>query len=273
MHSGFKVNLEKHVKEMLGTRAIELAEHVLKQPETHNLLDAELWLTDLDKVVKPAVEVEVIKRLWKAVFEAITQGIGDDLQMRADAFLKDLDAQKSKHVLLGRRLKEASAVFFAVLNAALHGGLQAACTVAEAEEDEQLRLIMAQIQKRYDQGERQDPVQYSTYNRKMFELAWKAARDGALSSAKEVVNKSRNVNRGARNREWHQVRDKMWAEVWVVWNDCWDRAQPAASEKLVGKLAKIIDHIITTYDMVVTEPLQNATVRASIPAVNCSFVS
>lgn len=282
VHLGLEENLKKHVEEMLRTRAIELAEHVLEQPEIHSLLDLELWLTGLDKIVRPAVEVEVIKRLWKSIFEAITHGFGDDLQMRAIASFQDLAARRSIGSLLGRRMRESSVEFFAVMNAALHGGLRAAHMAAEAEEDEQLRQSMVQIQKRYRDRleERQEAVQYDmlqAYNQKMFELAGKAARDGALSSAKEVMRATHNIMKnkeGTRKRRGRdvEVREKMWNEVWVVWNDCWDRAQPPCSEKVVGILAKISDHVITTYKTVVTETLKNATVSASIQ-VSCAFVS
>lgn len=220
VHHGLKENLEKYVDEVLRTRAIELAEHVLKQPETHSLLDVQLWLTDLDKIVRPAVEVEVIKMLWKAIFEAIIHGFGDNLQIRAIALAQGLAGQKSKYALLGQRMREASVEFFAVLNAALHGGLRAACTTAEAEEDEQLRQSMAQVQERYGGSlaeERQEAVQYDmlSYNRKMFELAWKAARDGALSSAKEVVKETHNMmkneeaGRNRRSQKHREAREKM----------------------------------------------------------------
>ncbi|KAK7436029.1 hypothetical protein VKT23_019331 [Stygiomarasmius scandens] len=249
LHFGLKTQLKQHISEVLKKRAIELCTNVLQRHNMPFLMDRHLWLKELHKIVGPAVQAEVINILWGAIFDAISGGFGEvDESMLAD----DPNLRFS---FLGKR----AAQFYAVWNAALHGGLKKAREVAEEVEEEVRKSReeeIAQIWKESDGNRDILAGKMSSYesvsrvhNEKMFNLAWDAAQQGALESAKAVAEATRD------QMKQKDIRDCMWKEIWNVWPACWDEARRTACKKSIDTIDRIALKLLETVMEVVIDEL------------------
>lgn len=257
------------VEETIRTRATEIFENVLT--ETHNILDAELWLTDLDKIAKAAVKGEMMPRLFKALFETLSNDYEDPSPGTFAQYVASRNIKPGFRGFRGIKLQLDS-----VLSSAVLGGLKAARMAIEVKEDNQVHQresFMAQLREQYNgslagseeahkEVARYDTEMWEMHIHQMFDLGWKAARDGALESAKMVEEETRFL---VRNSE--RVKS-LWDGLWAVWETSFDKLQPTVSKRAMKRIDRVVDNILATYSTVLTDSIGSATVSAKIPKIS-----
>ncbi|KAI3621505.1 hypothetical protein WG66_017029 [Moniliophthora roreri] len=239
---GLRKQLERQISEVLGIKASEVLDEALKRhPDSNAVLNNHMWLKDLDKAVEPVLRAEVVKVLWSTIFDAICGGYGD---IDRPTLVRGATHSNLKFTfILGQRLPQ----YYAVWNAALHGGLCGA-RVRTEEED------------RGNEGIEPDPSDaYVTgLNNKMFDLAWKAASDGAFKEAQAVVKLTQEQLR-PRLRE---KRELMWNDVWRIWPDVWAEAQSITQQKSVDCVDRIMKRVLETGVKVFKEEMSESSTRS-----------
>ncbi|KAI3621514.1 hypothetical protein WG66_017040 [Moniliophthora roreri] len=242
LHFGLRKQLEKQVAEVLKIKALEILDQALKHhPDPNAVLNGHMWLKDLDKAVEPVLRAEIVKVLWGALFDAICGGYGDGVDQAVTANLKYT-------LILGQRLPQ----FYAMWNAALHGGLCAARvqTDLEEEKDTEGADVPAALDA-YD-------AYVEKLNKKMFRLAWEAASDGALKEAEKVVNMTQKKMKPQPLR---MKRQKMWDEVWRIWPEVWTETLGMTEQRAVDYVNKILREVLNTTVKVFDEEMRGSDTR------------
>jgi hypothetical protein len=236
LHLGLRQALRGGVERQLTERVPPIYEAIVSTHGASDLLDSSLWIEEVKVTVEPFLRKEVAKILWDAILDAISSGLGD---ITPEKLAKELNNPKLKFSVLGKR----SAQFYAVWNAALHGGMPAAKGAIEG-----------------NQGNLSDEA--------VFDKAWSAAKDASLHAAQTVVNNTRTQIRKP------VPRDAMWASIWRIWDDSWEGARQIVQPKSLATVKTIVEKIISTaLEMVVQEikDSKDKTIQARVLKVGPSL--
>ncbi|EEB89409.1 hypothetical protein MPER_12494 [Moniliophthora perniciosa FA553] len=214
---GLKKQLEKQISEVLGIKASE----------------------DLDKAAEPALRAEVAKVLWSAIFDAICGGYGD---IDRPTLVRGATHSDLKFTfILGQRLPQ----YYAVWNAALHGGLCGARVRTEEEDSGKEGTEPSDANEAY----------VAALNNRMFDLAWKAASDGAFKEAQAIVK----LTQEQLKPRLRVKREIMWNDVWRIWPDVWAEAQSTTQQKSVDCVDRIMKRVLETGVKVLKEEMSESS--------------
>ncbi|KAK7058925.1 hypothetical protein VNI00_001549 [Paramarasmius palmivorus] len=258
LYMGLRRQLQAKVKEMLEGIAVRVTRGALLHSSIKRLLAERLWLSDLNKIVSAAIQMELIGILWSAVFDALCKGFGE---VNMEDVIQSVHNSRSRVFRNGSR----PAQFFAVWNAALHGGLCSARDLAKKEEaevqQEREDAIRNALREDPDDPNRglqslfeQDEEYLLKLSKQMFDRAWSAAAIGAKREAQHVVEKTK----GAIESKFHGERERMWQAVWDIWDDTWDRTQRSVRTMSIETLKSVVSQILAAGCQAVLDELNDA---------------
>ncbi|ESK85009.1 hypothetical protein Moror_15747 [Moniliophthora roreri MCA 2997] len=259
LHFGLRRQLQERVQDVIAARAVSVAQEGLGRHNVRLLLAQHLWLTDVYKIFRPAFRAEIVGVIWTATFDVLSAGFGD---LGTRTLVDSLNNLGSRVFFRGRRKVQ----FFAVWNAGLHGGLRAAREKAREEEERIHHERESSLNRVFQQVPTDDPdakiealARYDediipALNRRMFDLAWDAAGEGALREAQNVVNGTREMI-GSRHRE---GVDRMWDAVWSIWNEVWEKTREDVRDRSIDTLKRVMRKILELGEDIVVEELSDA---------------
>ncbi|ESK93813.1 hypothetical protein Moror_13063 [Moniliophthora roreri MCA 2997] len=247
MYRGLRKKWEKTVVAVVRERLAALCRQVVE----HHMpvsLDEHLWLRELHGILGAALRNKGMGVLWRSIFEAVSLGYED---IDAPTLVQEVMDPSLKFAFLGRRVMQ----FCAVWQAALSAGLRAAYRVVHQEE-EKIKIVRDGESSR-GAGKTAALAQYGdpvlpVLNEKLFDLAWKAAGAEALEAAQTIVQGARTPikDRGK--------RDRMWEEIWSIWDEVWTEAQERARKKLVGAMDRMVAKVLDAGANIVITELSDA---------------
>ncbi|KAK7014050.1 hypothetical protein VNI00_019449 [Paramarasmius palmivorus] len=249
MYFGLRKELEKGVAAIIKERAPVLYDQAFKHNDLGALLDSHLWINEVEKIIDPALRVELADILWGSIFDVICSGFGPTLEP-SELAREVMDTPNLKFSLLGKRVAQ----YYAVWNYALHKGLQAARSAADEEQSG-----AKQRRETYTSApDSQMRVDHDTYfrdlNQRMFNQSWNAARDGALEAARNMVKRTEDQI----PNKYKERRDKMWKEIWEIWGNMWTKAQENSRTKSIKAVEKVVEQILAVSRQTVIDELHNA---------------
>ncbi|KAK7023631.1 hypothetical protein VNI00_016593 [Paramarasmius palmivorus] len=260
LHFGLRKRLEAQISEMLKKTIVDLCRNALVHHNTPVLVDGHLWLNRLSVILVPAIRTEMIHREKGAIFSAISGGLGD---IDPSEFAKGVVDPSLKFAFLGKR----AAQFHAVWNASLNGALKAAKDVVDCTEWvdwwKRWHHDFEDLEKQPDKSPEEIARDVAEHGRKcvrkhyetVFDMTWNVARDGALESAKAIVKETQG------SMKHKEARDRMWCEIWAIWDDLWAEVHPGAREKAVDAMDRIVQKMINTSVELITSELGDSKVH------------
>lgn len=219
LHFGLRRELKEHVLAQLKDIVVPFCKAALDNNQRPERLDAQLWLDNLHTLIEPILKKKMMLILWDTILDAISAGYGN---IEDSDLANDLMNPSFKFALMGQNATQ----FYAVWGAALHGALPAARDAAYGKS-----------------------AGGTLSNEEVFDLAWNAGRDAALISAQRVVENTCHLMK-------HQeAREKMYLEIWGVWDACWEEAHPKAQQNAIAGIDNIIRKLVDTGVQIVVDEL------------------
>ena len=204
---GFRKQLAVAVERQIRERMARVYENIIANYTKSESLDSNLWIEDAKAGLENEIRNEVAKILWDTLLEVISSSVGETVEQELEEQSEDY---KLKFSVLGKR----SAQFFAVLNIGLLTGMQAA--------------------KRAAQGHNGALTDETIFNR-----AWDAARDAAITPAQILVAKT-----NAQVKDPTRVR--MWKQIWEIWDDAWDESRVVVQPRSLEMVKNVADELVRT---------------------------
>ncbi|KAK7035329.1 hypothetical protein VNI00_011860 [Paramarasmius palmivorus] len=245
MYFGLRKELETRVAAVIEKGAPVLYGQAFKHHDVGALLDSHLWVDELEKIVSPALRIELADILWGSIFDAICSGFGE--VGPSELAQEVMDTPNLKFSLLGKRVAQYYAVWNYVSQAALHKGLQAARSAADKGQTESKQKFTPDSQARHE-------AYFQELNERMFNQSWIAAKDGALEAARDMVQRTQDQI----PRKYKEKRDKMWEEIWRIWDDMWTKAQENSQAKSIKAVEKIVEQVLAVSCQTVIDELHDA---------------
>lgn len=206
--------IHPHLKNVIETQLFAELELKLK-PMLQSMIEEDvlpdkvrnsLWLSTVAHRAGESVGLAIENTVWDVVFDTIGNA-GKDID--ASQIAQDVARERT-----AEGLRANATQFAAVWNAALHAAMPAVRAKAYGREP----------------GNEANHVA-------VFNEAWHAAKHAALGAARSVV---RETGPQLHNGE----RDKMWVEIWRVWDESWAAAQDDARRSVLGSVQKMKEALV-----------------------------
>lgn len=219
LHLGLERKLKEQVRLELEKYITPVLVRVLEEQQdaARPLVEDKLWLDHLVDIFRSPTEGKILEILWDGILVAVSAGYAD---ISSEQFLRDIRKigkenrlARLKYMFFGQNVVQFSQVW----NASLHAALTAARDAGV--------------------GKSRIGPNNEVDHAAMFNLAFKAGRDAALTAAQDVVNTT-----GVKIKS--QKRASMWNVVWEVWNDVWESSQKNAEKMVVDLIESTVQEIV-----------------------------
>ncbi|QRV94593.1 hypothetical protein RhiJN_22611 [Ceratobasidium sp. AG-Ba] len=204
---GMRKKLSKHIKNAIVDKVEQVWSSVLISRLSPEVLDAKLWLHDMQEIIERELEAELYGVLWDGILSAIAGG-----QELHELPPEDSDI-KLPFPVVGKQAAQLSVIWEWAIPS----------------------LLLAAKDAAFGQ-----PSSCREDNKTMFDLAWSGGAKAALDTAKSVVARTRSQFTDKKRH------DRLWSAVWEIWDTCEREAWEFSQKKALAVIDAVVEDIVKT---------------------------